>query len=258
MIRQASENGLSINPWIRRPLLCHNPSVRLICFSHAGGSASNYHAWAKALAPHVEVWAIELPGRGSRFGEPLIDDLQRASDYIADALLKDHLFCAPYAFFGHSMGGLLAFEVAQKLGPASGLIHFFASGCQAPHIGTDQNPISGLTDSQFLETVIKRYEGIPQALLQEPELLKILLPIMRADIRMVETYAYKTGFEFNCPITVMSGKDDLRATPELLSGWEQHTRQRFEKIEFKGGHFFLQTQASDVLKQIRQKLSAYD
>ena len=257
MTWQASAHAVPVNPWIRRPTLFSNPSIRLICFSHAGGSATNYHAWTKALAPNIEVWAIELPGRGSRFGEPLIDDLQSASQLIAESLLNDDLFCGPYAFFGHSMGGLLAYEVAQKLGKTSNLKHFFASGCQAPQIQTNEHPMSGLTDAQFLDTVIKRYDGIPQALLQEPQLLKILLPILRADVRMVETYEHRSNTLLDCPVTVMSGRQDLLATPELLSGWEQQTEHPFEIVEFDGGHFYLQTHASDVLNKIRQTLSVY-
>jgi medium-chain acyl-[acyl-carrier-protein] hydrolase len=257
MTLQDSGRALSVNPWVRRTTICPPPPLRLICFTHAGGSATNFHPWVKALAPDIDVWAIELPGRGSRFGEPLLDNLQQASHLIADALSNDDLLDGPYAFFGHSMGGLIAYEVAQRLGHASNLKHFFASGCQAPQIKTDQHPMSNFTDVQFLDTVIKRYDGIPQELLEEPKLLKILLPILRADIRMVETYEHKKGIELNCPITVMSGNEDLRATPQLLSGWEQHTQHPFEIIEFDGGHFFLQSQVCTVLNQLRQTLSAY-
>lgn len=207
------------------------------------------------FAPEVEVWAIELPGHGSRIREAAETRLGRLAAAIAAELTNVGLAERPFAFFGHSMGGLLAFEVARVLRPIGAPKYFFASGCHAPQLGFADTPIHALPAADFLEVMVQRYGGIPDAILREKELLDLILPTLRADMAMVETHRYEPGAPFACPLTVMAGVDDLRATAEVLGGWVHQTTGGFELLRFPGGHFYLQPGIGEVVAEIGKRLA---
>jgi medium-chain acyl-[acyl-carrier-protein] hydrolase len=241
---------MSSNPWVT---LFANPStakVRLFCFPYAGAGASAYYRWSRDLAPEIAVHAIQLPGREGRLTEPL---LSNAGEIVREILAAIEPFLdRPYAFFGHSMGTVLAFETARQL-HAHPPVRLFVSGREAPHLPHRGTPIHTLPDAEFLAETVRRYDGIPSAILAEPDLVKLFVPILRSDLKSIETYGYVGGPRLSSGITVLHGMDD-RGTPEEMRAWGNHTDGEFDYREIPGGHFFIQTAREQVLDVIRQAL----
>lgn len=241
------------SPWIRCPFPRGTARLRLLCLPHAGGTASVYHPWGRLIGDDVEVWAIELPGHGSRFHEPPARSLEQVADTLARELTRAGLMQAPFALFGHSMGGILAYEVACRFRDVPTLRHLFASGCHAPQTTTDEPPIHTLPPGDFLAALAGRYDGIPRELLAEKELLDLILPALQADMEMVERHRHRPCAPLPVPITALAGTGDARATPEVLAGWQLQTAGPFELLRFPGGHFYLQGALADVLRTIRDR-----
>jgi len=224
--------------WLQcRPAGGH-PRVRLFCLPHAGGGAAAFHSWNDSLPAFVQVCSVLLPGRERRFSEPPCSDMETLVDAL-DRELRPWLDI-PYAVFGHSMGALLAFEWARRVHRSgdSMPVCLFLSGRRAPDIAGDTNPLQSLPDSEFVEELIRRYDGVPQELLRDPELMELFLPILRADIAVVESYRFRQDEPLDCPIAVFAGvKDKSVAWNELLA-WKRQTSRRFEMRIFPGGHFY--------------------
>jgi len=238
------------NPWVT---LFANPpkaAVRLFCFPYAGAGASAFFRWSRDLAPPIAVHAIQLPGREGRLAEPLISDAGQMVREILAAI--EPLLDRPYAFFGHSMGTVLAFEVARQL-RSNPPLRLFVAGREAPHIEHGGTPLHRLPDAEFLAETVRRYDGIPPAILAEPDLVSLFTPILRADLTAIETYRYVDGPKLSCGITALHGKED-RGRPEEMRAWSAHTEGQFEYGEIPGGHFFIQTAREQVLDVIRQAL----
>ena len=252
-LRACPQKGRS-SPWIKCPYPRSAPSLRLVCFPHAGGVASAYHRWGEWASREIEVWAIELPGHGSRLREAVEYDLDRMARSIQLELIRAGIDELPFAFFGHSMGGLLAFEVARAFRDSPKLVHLFPSGCRAPDKAHDDPPIHALPTDEFLEVMVKRYNGIPEELLKERELLELVLPALRADMQMIESHRHKACLPFPCPITTLVGTEDRRTPPEKMKAWETHTTGGFELVSFSGGHFYLQRQGPKVLAALESRL----
>lgn len=214
------------------------PSARLFCFSYAGGGAAVYRPFAIALPASIELLAVQLPGRENRLREPALTSVQG----IVDALLP-HLASQldrPFAFFGHSMGGLIAFEVARALADRGlpGPARLVASARRAPHLTESDPPLHALPDDAFIAELDRRYGGIPAEILQHRDLLDLLLPAMRADMTAIETYRHQPGPLLDCPITVYGGTGDARARHEVLAPWQEHSQSPVQVQQFRGGHFY--------------------
>jgi medium-chain acyl-[acyl-carrier-protein] hydrolase len=238
------------NPWVS---LFANPphaKVRLFCFPYAGAGASAYFRWSRDLAPSIAVHAIQLPGREGRLSEPLLSDAGEMVRAIVAAI--EPLLDRPYAFFGHSMGTVLAFEAARQLRSRPPL-RLFVAGRGAPHIEHGETPLHRLPDAAFLAETVRRYDGIPPAILAEPDLVKLFTPILRADLKAIETYRYADGPRLSCGITALHGMED-RGKPEEMRAWITHTDGQFDYREIPGGHFFIQTAREQVLDVIRRAL----
>lgn len=205
----------------------------------------------------TEVWAIELPGHGTRLSEAPAQHLVTTAQTIATALTEAGLLDLPFALFGHSMGGLLAFEVARAFRQTPQLQHLFASGCHMPQLDHNEPPIHALPPDDFLAVLVKRYGAIPDEILREKDLVALLLPALRADLMMVECHRHQPGPALACPITALAGLDDARATPEVLAGWRTQTTSSFELLHFPGGHFYLQTQAQELVATLEARLHAH-
>jgi medium-chain acyl-[acyl-carrier-protein] hydrolase len=228
--------------------------LRLFCFPYAGGSAAIYRQWPQQLPPTIEVLPAHLPGRQGRLRESPPTRIDPLVEGIADAIRP--LLDIPYAFFGHSMGATVAYELARTLrGAGAGEpAHLFVSGRRPPHVQSTEAPTYNLPDAELIEEV-RRLEGTPPEVLDHPELMQLLLPLLRADFEVIETYSYTPGPPLTCPVTAFGGLRDAELGREQLEGWREHTTGRFAVKMFEGGHFFIHEAARPLLDTIARELS---
>ncbi|HZR97739.1 MAG TPA: alpha/beta fold hydrolase [Chloroflexota bacterium] len=242
--------------WIvgRRPR-APEPRLRLFCLPHAGGGASLFRGWADALPAAVEVCPVQLPGRENRLREPLYTALPPLAAALATAL--GPWLDRPFALFGHSMGAWIAFALARELRQRYGIApaQLLVSGRRAPHLPARQPPIHDLPEPRFLTALRDRYNGLPDVILQEPELLEIYLPIVRADMRLVETFTCATDAPLACPIAAFGGTEDRMVSRDELAAWSDHTARQFTLQMFDGGHFFVQTARPALLAAVSSILA---
>ena len=212
--------------------------MRLFCMPHAGGGAAEYHAWSASLPASVEICPILLPGRETRFSEQHYTDFDRLTDVLAREM-KPHLDL-PYVVFGHSMGALLAFECVRRLHQSGSPepLWLFLSGRRAPDNAADPEPLHALPDAEFLDRLNRTYKGIPEELLNNPEILEVFLPTLRADVAVVESYHFKEYEPLDCPISAFAGEADASVTWQELLAWKRQTRRQFAAHIFPGGHFY--------------------
>ena len=239
--------------WIIRPRPRPHATYRLFCFPWAGGGASAYAAWGDLLPQHVELCAVQPPGRENRLQERPFVRLAPLVSAIADEIARQAT--VPFALFGHSMGGLIAFELARRF-TAAGLVpqHLFVTGCGAPHFRRLRAPLHQLDDPALLRA-LRRFDGIPAWALDEPELLEVIMPVLRADLELFETYNYTTGDPLPCGITAFGGTEDRAVLPLEIAGWERHTASEFVLRLLSGSHFFITTQRALILEVIGDVLT---
>jgi medium-chain acyl-[acyl-carrier-protein] hydrolase len=231
------------------------PALRMFCFPYAGGSAHIFRNWAKALSMFAEVRAVELPGRGARLREQPYSSLPELVEQLAGELAP--WFDKPCVFFGHSMGALISFELARHLRAKkqTGPVQLFVSGRRAPHLPRTKPPIHNLSGPDFLRK-LHEINDTPRESLENPELMELVLPFLRADFKLIETYVYSAQAPFECPIVAFGGLQDQSVTIDDLEGWRQHTTAPFALSMFSGGHFFLGTSEAMVLEQMARKLNS--
>jgi len=229
------------------------PTMRLVCLPFAGAGANAYRPWAAFMPPELELVGCVPPGRERRIREAPLTRLQPLVMQLAASLRQ--LGDLPYALFGHSMGALLGFEVIRELRRTGGALsqHLFVSGRAAPHIPMRRKPISGLPTPLLLEE-LRRMNGTPEAVLREPELLQLLLPILRADLELLETSHYTPEAPLDCAITSFIGSDDAFVPIDDAAGWQEHTSAAFALKVFDGDHFFLYPQQADLLDSLLRGL----
>ena len=241
--------------WFLVPARCDAPGHRLICFSHAGGGASSYHAWGHPLSQaSIEVMAVQLPGHETRVREAPLTSLTDLVAAVARALVV--VTDRPYALFGHSLGALVAFETAcalRELG-APPPEHLFVSSAPAPSAPRERAMLHELGDEAFIEAVTRQYGGMPAEVLAHLELLALVMPALRADMTMIETYVSTTTDPLACPIVAYGGAQDQVVGVNTLLGWQRHTRAGFEYECFDGDHFYLQTRRDELLGAIMSRL----
>jgi medium-chain acyl-[acyl-carrier-protein] hydrolase len=228
--------------------------IPLFCFPYAGGGASWFRGWSDRRPRTVDVRPIELPGRENRLRDPAFD---RLAPLVA-ALVRDlaPYVQKPFAFFGHSMGAIVTFELARMLRrvAAAQPVHLFIAACQAPHLPPNRPPIHALPRALFVRE-LARMEGTPAEILQCEELMDLILPTLRADFALCETYAYAPGPPLTCPISVFGGgRDPLVSATDLLA-WRQHTVSAFTLRLMDGGHFFGGEEANRVLDAMMADLA---
>ena len=241
------------NPWLQYWQPRPQARLRLFCFPYAGGSASIFRTWSEALPPEIEVCPVQPPGRENRLTEPAFSHMQPLITSMAQALLP--LLDTPYAFFGHSMGALISFEFTRYLYREGheGPVHLFVSGHRAPHLPDPDPPTSHLPEAEFIED-LRRLQGTPEEILQNSELLQLLLPLLRADFRICETYQYTPDKPLPCPITAFGGLQDGEAPREKILAWNTHTHNTFKARFFMSGHFFIRTEQSALLQALTADL----
>ncbi|WP_405876744.1 alpha/beta fold hydrolase [Streptomyces sp. NBC_01136] len=239
--------------WIRRFRPAPEASERLVCFPHAGGSASFYVPVAAALAPGVDVVAVQYPGRQDRRLEPGLTSVAELADRVAEALgsWDDR----PLTFFGHSMGAVVAFEVARRMERAgSGPVRLFASGRRAPSRTRDET-VHTLGDDGLVAE-LRALSGTDARFLEDEELLRMVLPAIRSDYTAVETYLAAPGDTVRCPVTVLVGDSDPKTSLEEARAWGGHTLGGSELRIFPGGHFYLSDRSADVLAVLTEHFAA--
>lgn len=242
----------------RRPWLvtCRpGTGLRLIGFSYAGGGPSLFRTWTGDLLHDIELCAVHLPGRESRMNEPPVGDLRRVVTELAEAIEPG---CdRPLALFGHSIGGLLAFECARELRRRYGinLVHLFVSGCPAPQL-RDQERLCDLPDGDFLERM-RRFNGTPREILEHTEMMELMLPTLRADFSLRDTYIHEDEPPLNCPISAFGGMADDAVRTEQLEHWRSHTAAGFQLWLFQGDHFFIRTAQSVVVEAVTSILQPH-
>jgi medium-chain acyl-[acyl-carrier-protein] hydrolase len=228
--------------------------LRLICLPPAGGGASRYRDWPAHLPEDVEVVSVQLPGRESRFTEHPLTSMEQLVDPLLEGLTSYLTLTRPFALFGHSMGALIAFELTRRmrswdLAP----VHLFASGCRAPHLPSRSPDWHTLPDPEFL-VVIKRLGGIPPELLAEPQFLDAMLPALRSDCTLVETYSPLPAAPLRCPVTAFGGLRDPKAFPEDVQAWSTHTTGPFQAHFLPGDHFFINSARQELLRLVASAL----
>lgn len=249
----SSRSPQSANSWLGSYKPKPHARLRLFCFPYAGGGASIYQTWADKLPDTVEVCPVQLPGRESRMKEKPFTDMILLIKALAAALIP--LQDRPYAFFGHSMGALISFELARYLrSHQSPLpIHLFLSGRGAPQITGPETAKSDLPEEEFIEELI-RLNGTPREVLDNPELMLMMIPLLRADFLLFESYAYVVEPPLDCPISVFGGLQDHEIGPEKLEGWREQTTEGFVRRMLPGDHFFLHSQRAVLLRLLAQEL----
>jgi medium-chain acyl-[acyl-carrier-protein] hydrolase len=234
-----------------RPNPCSR--LRLFCFPYAGGGASIFRAWSHSLPETVEVCPVELPGRGTRLMEPPFTEFSSLSVTTTNALYP--YLDQPFALFGHSVGALIAFEVARRLRREHSLspVYVFVSGCRGPQLPVPKPYISTLPEDNLLEE-LRRLNGTPKEVLEQAELMQLMIPILRADFAVDESYTYLPDSPLDCPISAFGGLQDPIVRREELAAWAEQTQASFTLRMLPGDHFFLNTMQSLLLALLAHEL----
>ena len=250
---EPARESLAKNPWIAHRRPSSQARIRLFCFPYAGGSATIYRRWQGALPPEIEILPVELPGRASRFREAPFARLAPLIEALGEGLVTE--LVSPYVFFGHSMGALVAYELTRWLSrqrvPGPELV--IASGRRAPHIPPDEEPYHDLPDPEF-RAKLHELGGTPREILEHPELMDMLIPILRADFAVHETYRHQSGEPISAPLAAYGGLADPEVSKDHLQGWGRHTSGAFRVRMFAGGHFFLDRDPVPLQRAIAEEI----
>jgi medium-chain acyl-[acyl-carrier-protein] hydrolase len=228
--------------------------IRLFCFPYAGAGASIFRGWASSLPAEIEIIPVQLPGRETRIREAPLRRIGSLVDLLVHEL--DYQ-TKPFAFFGHSMGALISYQLAHKLRDLGrpGPVHLFISGRRAPEIPEDDSLMYQLDDGALLEK-LRQLNGTPEEVFKYPELVDFWLQIFRADLELCETYLYEDTTQLTCPITAFGGLEDAHVQREEMDRWRSHTLGDFELHMLPGDHFFLRQSQETLLRAIENDLKA--
>jgi medium-chain acyl-[acyl-carrier-protein] hydrolase len=227
----------------------------LFCLPHAGGGAAVFRQWADRLAPDIEVVAIRLPGRESRHREAPFTNIEDLVPELMTAVRS--LLDRPYAWFGHSVGALIAFEAcraARRLFMAEPLC-LMVSGNPAPHLPAQYGPKPGAPESEYLD-MLEELSGTPEEIMANRSVLSSMLPMLRADYTMVESYECRLDRPLDCPISILGGTEDPSTRASELEGWRQHTTAGSTLRMITGGHFFITEALDDVIPVVAADIRA--
>ncbi len=247
---------LESNRWIAHRSHSAPLRLRLFCFHHAGGAANVFRDWGTKVPKGVEVCPVQLPGHSTRMGEPLPTNLRQVISEAAVGLAPE--LTVPYVFLGHSLGALVAYELAHELGHTgkAGPRHLIAAARVAPSVAVPGSSIHALPDDDFIDALRTKYNAIPAEILRERELLQLLLPVMRADFRLHETYRYSARQPLSCGLSVYGGVHDDSVTEAHLLAWRLETNARFSKTMIPGDHFFIHAGRPEFTRAIAAELEA--
>ena len=227
--------------------------ARLFCFPYAGGGLSVFQSWPDQLPSSVDVCSFALPGRDTRIREQPVKAMHALVAEILAAVAP--ALDLPFTLFGHSMGAIVAFELARALrrrgAPRPSLLAIAAH--TAPPF-EHRSPIHDLPDADFVAE-LRRLTGNVDDALCDPEIVKLFLPVLRADVTLCETYRWIEEPPLECSMVAFGGDEDPEVTPEDLREWRAHTAGSFEIEIVAGGHFFVRTEVKSLLERLRSHLS---
>jgi medium-chain acyl-[acyl-carrier-protein] hydrolase len=232
-------------------------TIRLFCFPYAGGGASVFHGWSTRLGHEVEVCPIQLPGRENRISEPPLTKMGAVANLLTEAL--EPYLDGRVAFFGYSLGALVAYEVAVRLLAAKRVQpeRLIVAAHGAPQIRGHREQTWQLPDPEFKKR-LRRLNGTREEVLQNEELMTLMLPVIRADFQLAETYDFRADYaRLDCSITVFGGTKDQHVSDAHLRAWMETTRGEFELKMFDGGHFFIQSHTQEVVDAVGNALRVH-
>lgn len=244
-----------MSPWFLVPNPRPAARLKLFCVPHAGRGASLFVPW-RTLPDWIELHSVQLPGREGRRAEAPMEEIPAMAEGLAREMAPR--LDRSYALFGHSMGALVAFEAARhlrRLGmpPPAALV---LSGRRAPTIPERETPIRGLSDADFVAAMCTRYNGIPQIILDQPDMMRMVLPVLRADIGAIESYTYRPEAPLAVPFFLYGGCEDPQVAPENIAGWRTLTSGTCAQRLFPGGHFYVQDAREAVVAALVADLGA--
>ncbi|MER7562552.1 thioesterase II family protein [Streptomyces sp. NPDC048523] len=224
-----------------------------MCFAHAGGSAAAFRSWPGLLPDDVELLAVQYPGRHDRFTEPCVDSMEPMADAVATALTP--FLDRPMAFFGHSLGAAVAYEATLRLERSHHTppAHLFVSGRPAPSRPRQSKDLHRLDDDGLLAE-LSALGGMEGGVLADPGLRAVVLPALRTDIRIAETYRAEPGSRTGVPVTAYHGDRDAGVAAEDVRAWSEHTTADFTSRPFAGGHFYLNDLAPELVADLAARL----
>jgi len=233
--------------WLSETRQAGRPKLRLFCLPYAGGGAAIYRPWPAGFPATIEVRAVRLPGREQRSAEPPWTDATRAAAALARALLP--LLEEPFAFFGHSMGATIAYETARILAQDYGRrpVGFMASGRRAPQLPSRKAQLHLLPDQGLLEE-LERLGGTPPSVLKSSELMQLILPTLRADLQLAETYVAAQPSGLACPVVAFGGAGDHEVHRSELEAWRQISNGDFRLHMLEGDHFFVNSDREQLIR----------
>jgi surfactin synthase thioesterase subunit len=245
--------ALSSTPWLAGVKPNPGASIRLFCFPYAGGGTMIFRTWQSGLPSEVEVCPVQLPGRGRRIKEAPCTNVHTLVQELAQGLFP--FLSRPFAFFGHSMGATISFELARYLRREHHLMpeHLFISGRRAPHIPATHTHTYNLPEPEFL-VALRDLKGTPREALEHPELMELMLPMLRADFELSETYVYLNSPLLDCPMSIYGGRQDDEVRREHLEAWGELTTGEVSLQMFPGDHFFVNTSQTALLRALSQEL----
>ncbi|CAL1549103.1 unnamed protein product, partial [Lymnaea stagnalis] len=211
--------------------------MRLFCFPFAGGNAFTYRTWSNIFPNHVEVCPVNLPGRAMRIGETGFTDLHKLTEVIVGEMRE--FLDRPFAIFGYSMGAIIGFEISRLLQKYDIFPqHLFVAASRPPQLASRNPIIHNLPTDEFIDEVLK-LNGTPKEFLENKELFELMLPLLRTDFELIETYKYVEGQKLKCPIFAFGGDEDEEVSEVELIQWAEQTQAAFGHRILQGNHFFI-------------------
>ncbi len=243
------------DPWVIIPRPRPEAAIRLFCFPYAGGNASVFYPWLDAVPREIEISLVQPPGRGRRLAEAPYADLNLLVQMLAE--IFERYLDKPCAFFGHSMGALLCFELARQLRQRYRILpkHLFVSAHRAPQLPARYPPIHHLPELAFIDE-LGTFHGTPEIILHDKEFMNLILPTLRADFTLCETYTYQPQEPLACSISALGGVDDTLVNQDELDAWRVQTSTSFTRHLFPGHHFYFQQGGQPLLLIIVNRLLA--
>ena len=241
------------NKWIALLTKPAYPTLRLFCFPYSGSGAQVFKPWQEDLPASIQLCGIQYPGRGARFTEAPFHHIEAFLPELLTAIKP--FLNMPFAFFGHSLGGAIAFELSRLL-QQEGFSpkQLFISGRNAPHLPRRTELLHNLPEPEF-RAKLRELGGTSPEVLENPELMELVAPLIRADFTISETYTHKPGVALECPLTAFGGETDPLVNEAGVSEWSQHTRGPFSWHRFNGDHFFLDSHRQELIQKMVQALT---